>query len=389
MVIPKSSKSRFRQLKKETIMKKLINILCVASLLLQGCATMFSGSKAKIEISGKPARAKIFYRGYYEGTSPMVLKIPKKEINKNINRNNIEIKTAGYETKTVLLKRYFDATYLVLDAITGIPFIFPGIIALLVDGITNSWITSAKKIHYNLKELPSPLDQKDKTKQVQEPEKQKPLVKRKNYYDERNVFSMNEESLPYLISDSCLIVLKNQQVIQCNIYDLKKYLIVYEKENSLHDILIEDIDWIVPHKKTGGYFYFDKNGKLVYLKKRDDKSKKVMNYKNASTTAILNHYLGKQIDKNERDYYWLFPGIDGFISAKFIEKNLYEYFFKIRFKPQHVVKDTIMYISYSRLELIKKHFITFETTLHKKRKVNKYLVKQGIAGNRPSLYSRQ
>jgi len=225
---------------------------------------------------------------------------------------------------------------------------------------------------------------------VQKPEKQKPLVKRKNYQDEMNVFSMNEESLPYLIRDSCLIVLKDQQIIQCNIYDLKKYMIVYEKESSLHDLLIEDIDWIVPHKKTGGYFYFDKNRKPVYLKKRDDKSKKVMNYKDASITAILHHYLGKQIDKNERDYYWLFPGIDGFISAKFIENNLlYEFSFKIRFKPQHVVKDTIIDINFYKLELIKKHFITFETTLHKKRKVNKYLIKQGIAGNRPSLYSRQ
>ncbi|MCH8318458.1 MAG: hypothetical protein IIA88_08160, partial [Bacteroidetes bacterium] len=103
--------------------KKLINILCVASLLLQGCATMLSGSKAKIEISGKPASAKVFYRGYYEGSSPMVLKVPKKEINNNINRNKIEIKTAGYETKTVLLKDYFAGQYLVLDALTGIPFI--------------------------------------------------------------------------------------------------------------------------------------------------------------------------------------------------------------------------------------------------------------------------
>ncbi|MBW8050204.1 MAG: hypothetical protein FVQ77_07675, partial [Cytophagales bacterium] len=375
---------------------------------------MISGSKAKIEISGKPARAKVFYRGYYEGASPMVLKVPKKDINKNTNRNKIEIKTAGYETKTVLLKGYFEASpFIVLDVLTGIPLILPGIIALLVDGITYSWLnTSPKKIHYNLKELSSPLAQKttvakketiqsiggmpvtitfspkktnnynntDKTKletiekisakEVQKPEKQKPLVvKRKNYQEERKVFSMNEESLPYLVRDSCLIVLKNKQVILCNIYDLKRDLIVFEKENSLHDLLIEDIDWIVPHKKTGGYFYFDKNGKPVYLKKRDDKSKKVMNYKNASVTAILYHYLGKQIDKNERDYYWLFPGIDGFISAKFIEKNLYEYFFKIKFKPQHVVKDTIIYISYSRLELIKKHFTTFETIINKKRKV--------------------
>ena len=79
---------------------------------------------------------------------------------------------------------------------------------------------------------------------------------------------MNEEGLPYLISGSCLIVFKNQHVIQCNIYELKK--------------------------------------------------------------------------------------------------------------------DTIIYINYSRLELIKKYFITFESIINKERKVNKYLVKQGIAGNRPS-----
>lgn len=398
--------------------KLLLLIIIAASLLNQGCATMFSGSKAKIKVyQGEPKHARIYYRGYYEGNAPMTLKVPKKEINKNSNKNKIEIKSQGYETKTVLLKRRFKGGYLFLDVVTGFPFFPVGILALFIDGVTYSWFgVYQNNIRYNLKELPYNLDKQkvipdqteattEKTaKAVQQKQKterqktetgfeskaisaeQKEVIEKKKaetilkWAGDKKISLFKADNLPDLPIGSCMIVLKNKKLINdTRLHEIHSNLIAYEKQGSLHDLLIDEIDRIVL-KEEKGYFVFDQNNKPEY---RKPQSRPDINIEESSFAYILNMYVGKEIDKNERDYYWLFPDVKGFITAQLIASSQYYYSFNINYKENNKIKGQAIQINYYDAKYLIDHFYEFDKILNREKKVNRHLVKLGIADSYP------
>ncbi|MBW8050202.1 MAG: hypothetical protein FVQ77_07665 [Cytophagales bacterium] len=184
------------------------------------------------------------------------------------------------------------------------------------------------------------------------------------------------------------IILKDGSVIKdAKLYFIYPDLIEYEKNGSLHDLLINEIDWIVSNKQV---IVFDKNNKPHESKRLD---LLIDNTSMSSFVSVLSNYVGEDIDKSERDYYWLFPGIKGFISARlngnrYVVYNQYGYApYAYTFKIKHIsagsVKDTVITIKYTEQDYLILHFLEFNKILNKEKKVNRRLIKTGLAGSRP------
>lgn len=189
------------------------------------------------------------------------------------------------------------------------------------------------------------------------------------------------------------IILKDGSVIKdAKLYFIYSDLIEYEKNNSLHDLLINEIDWIVSNKQV---IVFDKNNKPHESKRLD---LLIDNKSMSSFVSVLSNYVGEEIDRSERDYYWLFPGIKGFISARLNSKrtvgynqygvNLhgyapYAYTFKIKHISAGSVRDIVIAIKYTEQDHLILHFLEFNKILNKEKNVNRRLIKAGLAGSRP------
>lgn len=77
-------------------MKKIFNIAAVsATLLLSGCATVFTGTKQTIQINSSPPAADIEVDGIKVGVTPMA--VPLK---KGFTGQTLTLKLDGYESKT-------------------------------------------------------------------------------------------------------------------------------------------------------------------------------------------------------------------------------------------------------------------------------------------------
>lgn len=64
------------------------------------------------------------------------------------------------------------------------------------------------------------------------------------------------------------IVLKDKSVIKkAKLYKIHPYWIVYEKHGSLHDLYIEEIQWIEIDKEKQSMIIFDENNKPVYSRR--------------------------------------------------------------------------------------------------------------------------
>lgn len=81
-------------------MKSLLIILSI--ITLSGCATVFSGTKTKVDVSGIPESAKVYYNGNYEGVAPCTVKVSKNSLKDGAD---ITIKKEGYKDATVMLMR--------------------------------------------------------------------------------------------------------------------------------------------------------------------------------------------------------------------------------------------------------------------------------------------
>jgi hypothetical protein len=112
---------------------------------MQSCATILSGSKSKVKISGTPEKAKVYIDGQFKGITPTRVKIPRR---KNI-QTKIEIKAENYKPAEMKISSKISIGYVFLDVITGlVPF--------AIDFATGSIYTPyPRKIYYDLEPLNS------------------------------------------------------------------------------------------------------------------------------------------------------------------------------------------------------------------------------------------
>jgi hypothetical protein len=75
----------------------------IMALVLNSCATIFSGTKAGVSVKGSPETAKVYLNGNYEGTAPTKVRVSKKAL-KN-NQTSITIEKEGYLGQEVVLTR--------------------------------------------------------------------------------------------------------------------------------------------------------------------------------------------------------------------------------------------------------------------------------------------
>jgi len=83
-------------------------LIPLSFVLLQSCATILSGTKAKIHIAdGMPEKAKVYCNSEYQGTAPCSFEVKKKK------GQILEIRKEGYQTQTTELTRGIMPGYIV------------------------------------------------------------------------------------------------------------------------------------------------------------------------------------------------------------------------------------------------------------------------------------
>ena len=108
-------------------MKKLITtFLLITFIIINGCATIFSGSSEDISLESDPPKAKVLLNGSTMGKTPLTLKLQK---GKNYI---IEFIKDGYENKTLNMSYSLGAGWLILDILSGL-------IGIIVDAATGNW----------------------------------------------------------------------------------------------------------------------------------------------------------------------------------------------------------------------------------------------------------
>ena len=124
---------------------KLLSLLILSSaILMNGCATILTGSSDNINFTSEPSGAKIVMDGLDIGNTPATLEIKRS----GFKDKAITLKLDGYEDRTFLLQKEFNAI-----AILN----FAGILGWFVDFATGSVMKYSDK---SVELLPHPLRMK-------------------------------------------------------------------------------------------------------------------------------------------------------------------------------------------------------------------------------------
>ena len=111
-------------------MKKTLVLVLIFGVLLQGCATVFKGSKSGVNFNSEPPGAEVMIGGMSKGSTPLFLQLPS-------NRDQmVELKKAGYRPETVYLKRETITGYVILDIVPGFLLAW---IPIVVDAASGNW----------------------------------------------------------------------------------------------------------------------------------------------------------------------------------------------------------------------------------------------------------
>lgn len=102
---------------------KNITVAVLVVVFLTGCATIISGTSQEIGIVSRPSGAKVIINGVFRGTTPMAIKLSRKDTHK------IRLELEGYKPYEVVLVRRIN--WWVLGNL-----IFGGLIGLAVDAIS-------------------------------------------------------------------------------------------------------------------------------------------------------------------------------------------------------------------------------------------------------------
>lgn len=113
---------------------KTINYAIFSAIIIAifstSCATVFSGTKSGVKVTGSPDGAKVYYNGNYEGEAPVTVKVSKNNLKGN--QTKISVEKNGYEKEEVVLQRKVK-----IPAIIG-NVLFTGAIGLIVDFATGA-----------------------------------------------------------------------------------------------------------------------------------------------------------------------------------------------------------------------------------------------------------
>ncbi len=108
----------------------LVSIIALSVIMLQSCATVFSGQKTNVRVkNGTPENANVYYNGSLVGQAPVSVKISKNGLKSG--NVKIQVKKEGYNTQEVVLTRK-----LKMGAFVGDIIIFP--VGHIVDFVTGA-----------------------------------------------------------------------------------------------------------------------------------------------------------------------------------------------------------------------------------------------------------
>lgn len=118
-------------------------LLLLTIILLPGCATIFSGTQAKINVAdGNPAHAQVYMNGNYLGETPFEVKIPKKSFGKN---TQLEIRADGYKPVMITVEKRVNGGLIFLDIVGT------SLIGMFIDFATGAiYSPSPKTVKYRL-----------------------------------------------------------------------------------------------------------------------------------------------------------------------------------------------------------------------------------------------
>tara|TARA_B110001454_G_C12618692_1_gene391910 strand:+ start:346 stop:852 length:507 start_codon:yes stop_codon:yes gene_type:complete len=86
--------------------KRIVSIVIIVStLLMTGCATIFTGTSDDIYINSNPSGAEIMIGGLKVGKTPATLTIKRP----GFNDKEVVLKLDGYERRTFILKKSFNS----------------------------------------------------------------------------------------------------------------------------------------------------------------------------------------------------------------------------------------------------------------------------------------
>lgn len=94
-------------------MLRTAGITLLASVLLSGCAAIFSPQPQAVPVDSRPAGAEVFVDGESVGTTPITLMLDS-------NRDYEVMLSLGGEERVVLLKSEIDGLYVALDIVPGL-----------------------------------------------------------------------------------------------------------------------------------------------------------------------------------------------------------------------------------------------------------------------------
>jgi hypothetical protein len=125
-------------------MKKnyILAIALSGVMILQSCATIFTGNKTGVKITdGTPNGAKVYLDGKFEGEAPQRVQIPKAALR---NGAMITVKAEGFKETNMKISRKVQIGMVALDVVTGGVW-------LIIDFVTgNIYTATPDRVKYDL-----------------------------------------------------------------------------------------------------------------------------------------------------------------------------------------------------------------------------------------------
>ena len=147
--------------------KRIVSIVIIVStLLMTGCATIFTGTSDDIYINSNPSGAEIMIGGLKVGKTPATLTIKRP----GFNDKEVVLKLDGYERRTFILKKSFNSIAILNLA---------GILGWAVDFATGaiykyepkSYEIDLETLAFNIDDLPH-----DKFGRIEIPNENQPIM---------------------------------------------------------------------------------------------------------------------------------------------------------------------------------------------------------------------
>lgn len=115
-------------------MKKIVAICVLISLvlMLSGCALLFTGGKAEMNVTSDPEGAEVWVNGVSYGKTPVKFKL------KTNQKYTFEFKKEGYKPEIRVIENKIGVGWVILDVLAGLA-------PVIVDVYTGAWYVLDQK----------------------------------------------------------------------------------------------------------------------------------------------------------------------------------------------------------------------------------------------------